>query len=221
MSDSPPPALTYFVEASGQRFGPADLDLLRQWAREGRINSESILIEESTQRRFAARDLPGIFEPGMSPPQPFAGPSPQPTYPPTKRFPVWAIVLIVCCVLCLCGVPIGAALIVPKVIGKQDQAKITAAQADENSLEGALKTFRLDCDRYPTTNEGLNALRTPPPGLEGKWKGPYLDKDVPNDPWGNPYIYKCPAQNGPDSFSITSYGASGQPGPDAIVDNAG
>ncbi len=114
-----------------------------------------------------------------------------------------------------------AALIVPKVVNKQDDAKIAAAKADESTLESALHDFRLACDRYPTTEEGLNALRTPPSGLEGKWKGPYLEKDVPKDPWGGDYVYTSPGSNGPDSFTITSYGKSGQPGADNIVDNAG
>lgn len=112
-----------------------------------------------------------------------------------------------------------AALIVPKVVGKQDVAKKAAAQADESTLAGELNQFRLDCDRYPTTEEGLNALRTPPSDVQAKWKGPYIEKDVPNDPWGNPYQYQCPGDNGPNSFKITSYGASGQPGADNIVDS--
>jgi general secretion pathway protein G len=112
-----------------------------------------------------------------------------------------------------------AALIVPKVVGRQDQAKIGAAKADEATLAGELNQFRLDCDRYPTTEEGLNALRTPPSDLQAKWKGPYIEKDVPNDPWTNPYQYQCPGDNGPNSFKITSYGADGQPGPNNIVDS--
>jgi general secretion pathway protein G len=111
-----------------------------------------------------------------------------------------------------------AALIVPKVMGRTGQAKIAAAKSDEAALDTALKSFHLDCDRYPTTEEGLNALRTPPSGLEGKYKGPYLDKDVPLDPWGNPYQYQCPGSSGSDSYTITSYGADGVAGGDG--DNA-
>ncbi len=107
-----------------------------------------------------------------------------------------------------------AALIVPKVMGRQVQAKIAAAQSDESTLAGCLHQFRLDCDRYPTTEEGLSALITAPSGLEGKAKEPYLTKtEVPNDPWGHPYVYASPGANGSsDSFSITSYGADGAPG---------
>lgn len=107
-----------------------------------------------------------------------------------------------------------AALIVPKVMGRQGQAKIAAAQSDEATLASCLHQFRLDCDRYPTTEEGLNALITAPAGLENKAKEPYLTKStVPNDPWGNPYVYQSPGANGAsDSFTISSYGSDGQQG---------
>ncbi len=96
------------------------------------------------------------------------------------------------------------------------QVKILSAKAYESSLEAALDAFRLDCARYPATNEGLNALRQCPAGLENKWKGPYTDRPITKDPWGRPYVYRSPAQKGKDSFSITSYGPSGGPGSDAI-----
>ena len=107
-----------------------------------------------------------------------------------------------------------AALIVPKVMGRQGQAKVAAAQSDEATLAGCLHQFRLDCDRYPTSEEGLNALITAPSGLESKAKEPYLTKAaVPNDPWGNPYVYQSPGANGSsDSFTITSYGSDGVAG---------
>ena len=113
-----------------------------------------------------------------------------------------------------------AALIVPKIVGRAADAKIAAAKSDEATLAASLHQFHLDCDRYPTTEEGLNALQSAPAGLEQKWKGPYLTKALGNDPWNiNPYVYTCPGQNGNDSFTITSYGPSGQPGPDNIVDS--
>jgi general secretion pathway protein G len=107
-----------------------------------------------------------------------------------------------------------AALIVPKVLGRQGQAKIAAAKSDEAALASALHGFRLDCDRYPTTEEGLNALITAPSGLEGKAHEPYLQKaEIQPDPWGNPYVYQSPGlSGGSDSFSITSYGSDGAPG---------
>ena len=67
--------------------------------------------------------------------------------------------------------------------------------------------------RYPTTEEGLNALRVAPSGMESKAKSePYLTKDVPLDPWGNAYQYQSPGLNGGDSFTITCLGSDGQPG---------
>jgi general secretion pathway protein G len=119
-----------------------------------------------------------------------------------------------------------AALIVPKILNSQGKAKINAAKTDESSLDTALKSFHLDCDRYPSSSEGLNALRVAPAGLESKWHGPYLDKDVPNDPWGFAYVYQQPGPNGnSDSYSITSNGPTGQPGGTgddaAIVDDNG
>ena len=93
-----------------------------------------------------------------------------------------------------------AALIVPKVISRTGQAKEAAAKSDESSIKSALNSFRIDCDRYPTDDEGLQALVTAPSGLESKWKSPYLSA-VPPDPWGNSYIYHANT-NGTDTFTI-------------------
>ena len=103
-----------------------------------------------------------------------------------------------------------AALIVPRVVGKTADAKIAAAKTDLSTLSSALANFRLDCDRYPTTEEGLNALRVQPSGINN-WKGPYLDKDVPNDPWQNPYQYSAPGPDG-NGYQIMSYGSDGAQG---------
>ena len=104
-----------------------------------------------------------------------------------------------------------AALIVPRVFGRAGEAKRGAAVADISTLSSLLQQFRLDCDRYPTTSEGLAALRTPPADAPG-WKGPYSQKEIPNDPWGTPYVYENPGAMGPDSFALRSYGADKQPG---------
>ncbi len=106
-----------------------------------------------------------------------------------------------------------AALIVPRVLNNVGTSKIAAAKTDLSTISQALDAFHLDCDRYPTTSEGLQALRVAPSGLTGKWHGPYLEKDVPNDPWGNPYVYKSPGDTGgSDSYTVESYGSDGQPG---------
>src|SRR5512141_2067264 len=82
-----------------------------------------------------------------------------------------------------------AALIVPRVIGRQADAYRAKAAADIAQLDSALQQFRLDNDRYPTTEEGLNALRTAPQDVRN-WRGPYLQKPLPPDPWGFPYVYE-------------------------------
>lgn len=104
-----------------------------------------------------------------------------------------------------------AALVGPRFIRQEEKAKIKAAKAQIELLSTALDTFRLDVGRYPTTQEGLEALRQKPGGLE-RWDGPYLKKEVPLDPWGKTYVYKSPGEHG--TFDITSYGADGAPGGD-------
>jgi general secretion pathway protein G len=104
-----------------------------------------------------------------------------------------------------------AALIVPRVVGRASDAKIAKARSDLSELGNLLQQFRLDTGRYPTTEEGLQALRVAPADVQG-WKGPYPTKDIPNDPWGNPYIYEYPGSSGTDSIKLMSYGSDGQQG---------
>jgi general secretion pathway protein G len=104
-----------------------------------------------------------------------------------------------------------AALVGPRFIRQEEKAKVKAARAQIELLSTALDTFRLDVGRYPTSDEGLEALRHQPGGVE-RWDGPYLKKDVPTDPWGKPYVYKSPGEHG--SFDIFSYGADGAAGGD-------
>jgi general secretion pathway protein G len=103
-----------------------------------------------------------------------------------------------------------AALIVPNVLERADDARITAAHTDVNNLMQALKLYRLDNQRYPTTDQGLQALVAKPTTepVPSNWK-PYLDK-LPNDPWGRPYQYINPGVKG--EVDVMSYGADGQPG---------
>ena len=103
-----------------------------------------------------------------------------------------------------------AALIVPNVMGRADQARITAAKTDINNISQALKLYKLDNLRYPTPEQGLQALLTKPtaPPAPNNWKV-YLDK-LPNDPWGNPYKYLNPGVKG--EVDVMSYGADGKPG---------
>jgi general secretion pathway protein G len=100
-------------------------------------------------------------------------------------------------------------LVLPQFIRQSERATARAAKAQIELLGTALDTFRLDVGRYPTTQEGLQALTQKPGGVD-RWDGPYLRKEVPNDPWGRPYIYKSPGDHGP--YDILSYGADGVPG---------
>ena len=97
-----------------------------------------------------------------------------------------------------------SALVAPKFFGKVDKAKVKSAKAQIELLGSALDSFRLDNGRYPTSDEGLNALRQKPEGLEN-WDGPYLPKAIPKDPWGGEYQYKCPGEHG--DYDLFSYGA--------------
>ncbi|GAC1354772.1 MAG: type II secretion system major pseudopilin GspG [Variovorax sp.] len=103
-----------------------------------------------------------------------------------------------------------AALIVPNVIERADDARVTAARTDINNLMQALKLYRLDNQRYPTAEQGLQALVTRPTvgPAAPNWK-PYLEK-LPNDPWGHPYQYMTPGIKG--EIDVLSLGADGQPG---------
>lgn len=84
-----------------------------------------------------------------------------------------------------------AAMIMPRLVGRSEQAKSAAAKADvDANIAIALDMYELDCGRYPESHEGLCALRENPDSSTG-WKGPYLKKD-PKDPWGKPYFYECP-----------------------------
>ena len=103
-----------------------------------------------------------------------------------------------------------AALIVPNVLDRADDARVTAARTDVNNLMQALKLYKLDNQRYPTSEQGLQALRAKPTTgpIPGNWKS-YLDK-LPNDPWGRAYQYMNPGVKG--EVDVLSFGADGQPG---------
>ncbi len=107
-----------------------------------------------------------------------------------------------------------AGLIVPKIIGRPDEAKQLKAKMQIESLETALKLYRLDTGMYPDTEQGLVALVALPDtgNVPKKWrKGGYLDKGkLPKDPWGNEFIYLSPGANG--DYDIISYGADGVSG---------
>ncbi len=102
-----------------------------------------------------------------------------------------------------------AALVAPRMFGKVGKSKQKAAKAQIALFETALDAYRLDTGRYPTTDQGLQALRVKPSGVE-KWDGPYLPKDIPLDPWGHRYVYRSPGAHG--DYDILSLGADGAEG---------
>ncbi len=97
----------------------------------------------------------------------------------------------------------------PRYVSQIGKSETAAARAQIEALAKALDTFRLDTGHYPSSAQGLAALRVRPAG-ETKWNGPYLQKDVPPDPWGKPYIYRTPGAKG--DFDLNSYGRDGAPG---------
>jgi general secretion pathway protein G len=105
-----------------------------------------------------------------------------------------------------------AALVVPKLMGRADDARIVAAKQDISTMMQALKLYKLDNQRYPTTEQGLGALINKPttgPAANGWKTGGYLDK-LPKDPWGNSYQFLSPGIKG--EVDIFTLGADGQPG---------
>src|SRR4051794_10176045 len=103
-----------------------------------------------------------------------------------------------------------AAYVGPKYFDKLGKSEVTIAKAQIEALEKSLDIFRLDVGRYPTTEEGLAALMAAPATAGAKWHGPYLEKGLPADPWGNAYQYRAPGAKG--EYEIVSTGKDGQPG---------
>lgn len=97
----------------------------------------------------------------------------------------------------------------PRYFAQIGKSEIKVARAQIDALEKSLDQFRLDTGHYPSMEEGLLALVTRPAN-EAKWDGPYLKKNVPLDPWGNPYVYRIPGEHG--EFDLISYGKDGQLG---------
>lgn len=104
-----------------------------------------------------------------------------------------------------------AAMIVPRIIGRSEDAKVARAVSDLSTVRSMLDNFRIDVGRYPSTEEGLEALRSAPADASG-WRGPYSQKPIGVDPWGNDYIYEWPGNDGDDSYILLSFGADGQEG---------
>lgn len=102
-----------------------------------------------------------------------------------------------------------AGFVAPRYFAQIGKSQSKAARAQISALELALDQFRIDSGRYPTNEEGLEALMTAPPGVPD-WGGPYLKKAVPADPWGRPFMYLNPGEHG--EIDILSYGKDGRVG---------
>src|ERR1700740_138899 len=103
-----------------------------------------------------------------------------------------------------------AGCVAPRYFAQVGKSRVKAAKAQIDALDKAIEQFRLDVGRLPTSEEGLAALNTAPPGIIN-WEGPYLKKEVPVDPWGHPYVYVQPGTHQND-FDLVSFGRDGQPG---------
>jgi general secretion pathway protein G len=107
-----------------------------------------------------------------------------------------------------------AALVAPRMLHKTDDARRALARAQINSFMTALGAYKLDTGTFPTTDQGLQALRVRPENVP-QWAGPYLPQDIPLDPWQRPFLYKYPGEHG-DEPDVVCLGADGQAGGEGI-----
>ncbi len=139
------------------------------------------------------------------------------TYPHQLRRSLRSGFTLVEMLLVLVILAVLAAIVIPKMAGRSQQAKVTAAHTQIQAFKTALDAFEIDNGFYPAGNSGLNAL-IQPPANSPSWKGPYLDK-VPLDPWGNQYMYSYPGKINPSGFDILSMGPDGRVGGDDDITN--
>lgn len=116
-----------------------------------------------------------------------------------------------------------ASLAVTAYVPMQRKAYMRAAETQIKAFKSPLQAFYLDMNCFPSTQQGLEALRHPPGDLAnaGKWNGPYLDSEVPLDPWGRPYQYQCPGKFDPDGYDAWSLGPDGVDNTDDDIGNWG
>ena len=106
----------------------------------------------------------------------------------------------------------GCALLRVYTYSGSSSPKVAAAKSDLATISSALQNFRLDCDRYPTQKERLKALTQMPVTLESKWKGPYISRLPPTDPWARSYLYQTLKRGKSQTYRLTSFGEDGIPG---------
>lgn len=113
-----------------------------------------------------------------------------------------------------------AGLVGPRLFGRVDSSKVQAAETQIKMLRGALQTYRLDIGNYPSSAQGLAALMTAPSDGAAYWNGPYLEDELPLDPWRNPYRYEHPAKT-LQGFALYSLGADAKPGGEGVNADVG
>lgn len=104
-----------------------------------------------------------------------------------------------------------AAIVIPKIAGRGEDARLQAAKAQVTSFGTALDMFEVDNGYYPKGKDGLRDLMQLPRDAQN-WKGPYLKTEIPADPWGNAYIYECPGKHNPNGYDLSSAGPDGRAG---------
>lgn len=139
----------------------------------------------------------------------------QPDRPRGGRHPESGVTLIEMMVV-LVIIGIVAAMVVPQVMGRPDQARVAVAGADMRTIASSLEMYRLDNRGYPTTNQGLAALAAPPTQapLPANWAPSGYLPNIPADPWGSPYLYRSPGQDG--AYELISLGADRAPGGEGV-----
>lgn len=134
--------------------------------------------------------------------------TPAATEQPVMGFTLIELLVVITVISVLAG------LVGPMVFRHVGDAKTAAAEAQIELLGLALEQYRLDNDHYPSTPQGLEALRSRPEGEPDarNWRGPYLRKPVPADPWSRPYVYRSPGTTNPESYDLVCLGRDGAPG---------
>ncbi len=112
-----------------------------------------------------------------------------------------------------------AALVLPKFSGRTEQARMTAAQTQISTFKTALDAFEVDTGNYPRGQDGLQQLVVQPSDIQN-WRGPYLNGEIPLDPWGHPYVYEYPGRINASGYDISSAGPDGQMGTEDDIVNA-
>lgn len=140
------------------------------------------------------------------------------SFTPSERSPVVSSLekgfTLIEIIVVIAVIAVLASVVSPMVFQNVSDAKQTTARSQIEVFSLALDSYRLDNDRYPSTEDGLAALRVQPLDslVTRNWRGPYLRREVPMDPWGRPYVYRYPGEENPTSFDLLTLGRDGLPG---------